>query len=91
MIRTEQPQSTPEGLSENLEKKIIDIAINDGNIKKEEIYKHRFGTSKSYKGEGVVELEGVRYKVVGHPLEIRQGDVVKEGWVQVYKMRDWQE
>ena len=73
------------------EERIVEIALNEGKIKKDEVYYHRFRTVKSYSGEGIVEVDGKRYKVIGHPLEKSQGGMVKEGWVQVYKMREWQE
>jgi len=74
-----------------LEQAIKDVAISSGKINKTEIYDFQLGTVESYSGEGVVELDGNRYKVIGHSLLTSEGKIVKRGWIQVYKMREWQE
>jgi len=76
---------------ESLELEVIGLAINSGKIQKREVYDLQLGVVESYDGEGTVEFKGDRYKVVGYPLVTSEGKVVKKGWVQVYKMREWQE
>lgn len=90
MDNVERPKNYPEE-SELSEERIVEIALSEGKIKKDEVYYHRHGKVKSYSGEGIVEISGKRYKVIGHPLEKSWGGMVKEGWVQVYKMREWQD
>ena len=73
----------------DLEQVITDMALSSGKIKKKETHDLRFGIVESYSGEGIVEYNGNRYKVIGHPATL--GGPIKRGWVQVYKMREWQE
>ncbi|MBI2064629.1 MAG: hypothetical protein HYT62_01085 [Candidatus Yanofskybacteria bacterium] len=77
--------------SDILEQEIINLAISSGKIQNEEVYDLQLGMVENYVGEGVIEFDGNRYKVIGYPL-VRSGDkIVKRGWIQVYKMREWQE
>ncbi|OGN02199.1 MAG: hypothetical protein A2655_02655 [Candidatus Yanofskybacteria bacterium RIFCSPHIGHO2_01_FULL_43_42] len=76
---------------EQIEKIVLDMAIGAGIIQIKEEYKYRYGKIKSYSGEGIVEYEGSRYRVEGHPSTVRRGDTPSDGWVRVYKLREWQE
>jgi len=74
-----------------LEKTIIEIALSAGKITKNESFDYKLGPVESYSGDDVVELDGNKYKVIGHALQTLEGRIIKKGWIQVYKMRDWQE
>ena len=90
---SEQLKEDPAELSQDLINEIVGIAIQRGIIVKkfqQEQGHMKLGVTTNYSGEGVVELNGVRYKVKAWP-DVRKNDMPGNGSVQVYKMRDGQE
>ena len=93
MKNPEQPKEDSRELSQDLINEIVGIAIQKGMIVKklqQEQGHMKLGVTTNYSGEGVIELNGVRYKVKAWP-DVRKNDMPGDGSVQVYKMRDGQE
>lgn len=82
----------PESSESALEREIKRQAIESGQIKVSVIdFGGMFGKLENYSGEGIVEVNNERYKVIGHPVETSTGQPIKKSSVEIYKMRPWQE
>ena len=86
-------EKSPENKEKVLsEEEIVQRALNLGILKNESMPDLRLGVIKNYVGEGVVEANGERYRVKGWPPVTGEGgEIIKDGEIQVYKMRPWQE